>query len=191
MSTYTDNIPQPTDIISVSQGQILDNFSQLDTSFGIDHTAFSVGTNIGYHKKVTLQAPLGSDPGKASPIADLYTKTVAGASQLFFQNGALAANVSQLTGNLTSGTSGGNTHYTVVTPWGIIFTFGLCNTSQGGTANTFATAFPTAGLGIIITCRHGAGAISSSYANLTSTGFTGYNQSGAGSQTSAFFAWGN
>ena len=51
---YTLNIPLATDLQSVSQSQILNNFTQLNTSFGIDHYPFTTaGANTGFHNVVT------------------------------------------------------------------------------------------------------------------------------------------
>ncbi len=51
---YNANIPNPGDLLSVSQGDIKNNFSQANTSFGIDHSPFTDQTaNAGFHQKVT------------------------------------------------------------------------------------------------------------------------------------------
>lgn len=55
--TYNPNIPQATDDLSDSQGDLLTNFSTANTSFGINHYAFSDLTiNNGKHNNV--QTPL-------------------------------------------------------------------------------------------------------------------------------------
>lgn len=97
--TFNANIPQATDLISQSQSQIQTNFSQANTAMAVDHVAFDVLTNQGFHKKVTFQAVI-ADPGQVTPISSLYIKTVSGKSQLFFQNGALAANVIPITASV-------------------------------------------------------------------------------------------
>lgn len=56
---YTANIPQPADIKSQSQGQILNNFLTLGTWAGIDHVTFDAA-NQGTHAKVSL--PSGPNP---------------------------------------------------------------------------------------------------------------------------------
>lgn len=61
MSTYNPNIPQPTDELADSQGQILQNFNKADSSFGTDHYRFSdLTVNNGLHQRVTF-------PGNATP----------------------------------------------------------------------------------------------------------------------------
>lgn len=59
--TYNPNIPNPTDLLSNSQGQIKTNFSTANTSFGVDHYAFDNATpNNGFHNKVTTPLIAGS-----------------------------------------------------------------------------------------------------------------------------------
>lgn len=51
---FKPGIPQPNDLLSDSQGDLLGNMQQLDTSFGIDHYKFSDTTaNLGFHNQVT------------------------------------------------------------------------------------------------------------------------------------------
>lgn len=95
--TFNPAIPAPTDLISQSQAQIQTNFSQADTAFGVDHTAFSVLANQGQHKQVTLIAPI-SNPNQAGNIASVYTKTSGAGVELFYQHGTANLGVSQLTG---------------------------------------------------------------------------------------------
>ena len=69
MSVYNNAIPQPTDFLSVSQQDILNNFSQADISFGIDHYTFSDGTaNNGKHNQVTT--PIITGAAHPSTAAD-------------------------------------------------------------------------------------------------------------------------
>ncbi len=71
---YNQNIPQPTTNLSVSQGDLLANFQQLDTSFAKDHTAFSVSTNFGQHKQMTF--PTTTTAAAQSLLASIiYPKT--------------------------------------------------------------------------------------------------------------------
>lgn len=52
--SFTRDIPQPNDLISASQSQILNNFNGSDDSFGRDHYAFSnTSGNTGFHNQVT------------------------------------------------------------------------------------------------------------------------------------------
>jgi hypothetical protein len=96
--TYQANIPLPTDLISNSQSDILNNFQAIGTTYPTDHVNFNA-SGAGFHQKVTFNAPI-ANPDQPSPIATAYTKpsSVSSISDLYFQNGALGSNVVQLTG---------------------------------------------------------------------------------------------
>jgi hypothetical protein len=69
MSNYNPNIPQPTDRLNVSQTQLLQNFGQLDTSFGIDHYKFSdLTANNGFHNQVTTPGYVANPPTGLPPV---------------------------------------------------------------------------------------------------------------------------
>lgn len=52
---YKPGIPQPTDDMgATSQGEILENFTQLDSQFGTNHVAFSAAADNGKHSHVTF-----------------------------------------------------------------------------------------------------------------------------------------
>lgn len=134
--TYNPNIPQATDLISNSQAQILENFSQLNTQFGIDHAALTTGD--GVHKKVSL-INQGSDPaipGAANSV--LYTKTANGGPQLYFENGTASPSVVQLTVQKTSVPS-----VAAAPDQGVSFLPGG-QLIQWGKSTTNATVFPVA-----------------------------------------------
>jgi hypothetical protein len=73
-TTYKPNIPQPNDNLSVSQNDILGNFQQLDTSFGIDHYKYSdATTNNGFHNQATMPLIVGgTHPTTAAGITKIY-----------------------------------------------------------------------------------------------------------------------
>lgn len=146
MSTYNPNIPQATDNLSNSQGDLLDNFGQLNTQFGVDHTAFNTGAanGDGFHKQVTLPTPLGGVPSTLTVdgYGALYTKAVSGLSQVFFANRAASTNTEyQLSFPMLNGSSG-----YVTLPGGVIIQWG--NDVAGYTSLVqpvvFPIAFPTA-----------------------------------------------
>lgn len=143
--SYNPSIPQPTDRPSDSQAQILANFTQLNTIFGQEHVTFNATADNGEHTKVTINAPLGADPGLADPKSSIYTKTVAGDSELFFEkfdNGAAANLVQQMTNlPITSGVRHGGTQYTWLSPWGMRFTMGMTAAFSGTSTDNFITAF--------------------------------------------------
>ena len=63
---FKANIPQPTDKKSVSQGDMLANFTALNTTFGVDHVTFDEASDNGKHNQVTFvdqDAVLGATVG--------------------------------------------------------------------------------------------------------------------------------
>jgi hypothetical protein len=64
--SYNPNIPQPTNLISQSQGQILANFTAIDsTSYGFsrEHITITNVTNGGLHKLATMPDTASVTPG--------------------------------------------------------------------------------------------------------------------------------
>ena len=87
MSVYLNNIPQASDRLSVSQGQFLVNFGQLNTQFGIDHVPFNnSGSNgSGFHKQVTLAADVAS-PSITGAVGSVHANTFNSNHELFYMN---------------------------------------------------------------------------------------------------------
>lgn len=76
--TFKNNIPQPTDNLSDSQVDLLNNMSQLDTSFGVDHYTFSdLTANNGFHNQITTPVYVatpstGLPPNSTATLAKMY-----------------------------------------------------------------------------------------------------------------------
>lgn len=61
MSLFLPSIPQASDNLDFSQGQLLSNNSGLDTVFGVDHYKFSdASSSKGFHNTVTTPLIVGS-----------------------------------------------------------------------------------------------------------------------------------
>jgi len=72
--TYNKNIPQATDDLSVSQGEVQANFLQLNTSFEIDHYTFDdVSGDTGKHRTITTVDQV-TDPTTAAVEPRIYGK---------------------------------------------------------------------------------------------------------------------
>lgn len=74
---YQEDIPRPTDILSVSQNDILQNFTTIDTAWNINHVPFDVADQ-GKHNKVHLpnqDAIVPIDPVTTGTETALYSKT--------------------------------------------------------------------------------------------------------------------
>lgn len=171
---YFANIPQATDKPSQSQAQIASNFSDLDTVFNDNHIGFSQADDRGEHRKVTFNSII-ADPAEADPKATLYTKTIGGDSELFYEkydNAAAANLVSQMTGIATTNTG---TNYSFDPPWDLEIRFGTFVCATAGTAVTFDTAFTTAAYCLFLTAQANNGSRNAAYQTLTVNGFTGYS----------------
>ena len=133
--TFNAAIPAATDLISQSQSQIQTNFSQSNTAFGIDHTAFDVVSNQGKHKKSTY-VEQAADPATSANEVALYSKDLAAVSTLFLRKESNGT-VVQMSGQDPTAAAAGSTFL----PGGIIMKWG---TVSAATANpiTFASAFP-------------------------------------------------
>lgn len=110
--TYNPLIPQPTDIISSSQADLLTNFTQLNEAYGdadpagdpnSDHYPFDdTSGNARKHRKVRLPE-LTLDPGAVLNQGTVYTKdNGAGRTDLFYRydSGALSTGGGSLVVNM-------------------------------------------------------------------------------------------
>lgn len=110
--TYLPGIPLATDLLSVSQGNIKDNFTVANTVMGINHYPFDDGTaNQGKHKFVEML--VGTLPaGLVSGEGTIYVKAAISRRELFYTNDA-SGNEWQLTSisNSSFATFGTGTNY--------------------------------------------------------------------------------
>jgi len=135
--TFNPNVPLLTDRPANSVSDFQQNWNKLNNDFNVDHIQFTATTGNGEHRKVTFNSVI-ADPGLAAPKASLYIKTVAGDSELFYQNFDVGGgvNVTRQMTNLTrnafanGGTAGGTGEY-VDTPWGGRIIWGLTNAFNG------------------------------------------------------------
>jgi hypothetical protein len=146
--TYNPGIPQANEFISQSQGQILTNFSQLDTVFAQDHIELDDATvaDRGKHKQVTLKE-LAAGPATTSTEIALYSKDVSGSTQLFYRLPSSGTEV-QMTGSFLAAQNG---HALLF--GGIKIVWGRDTITAGGTtkAVTFVSAFSGAPYSIVAT----------------------------------------
>lgn len=72
--SYKPNIPIATDFLSVSQVDILNNFTVLNTAFGIDHYDFAdLTADRGKHNQITLPEIVGAvDPTTLADETKFY-----------------------------------------------------------------------------------------------------------------------
>ena len=83
MSIYLPLIPTGLINLDVDYQNIQNNFSQLDTSFGLNHIKFSVGPNNGKHTYVEMVDNVAIPGGLSANEVTLYTKTTASVTDIF------------------------------------------------------------------------------------------------------------
>lgn len=181
--TFNANIPQATDLISQSQSQIQTNFSQSNTAFGIDHTAFDVVTNQGKHKKSTY-VEQGSDPATSANEVALYSKDLASVSTLYLRKESNGT-VIQMSGADPIDAASGKTFL----PGGFLMQWGTYSIASPltTTAVSFASNFNTV-YSLVIT-GNTVGQVAS-YSSLATSGFTGVRSSTTGTNTFTYIAIG-
>lgn len=143
--TFQPSIPKSTDLISVSQGDILNNFTAIGTSFDVNHIDFNAG-GAGKHKFVEMPNQV-SDPAGAATEGTLYTK-VATQTELFFRRDA--GTIVQMTnGSPTIVGPNGSTFL----PGGITLKWGQFNMGAGVTSQAvvFTSAFTSGVSSIVLT----------------------------------------
>jgi hypothetical protein len=143
MTMYQPGIPTGTVNLDVDYQNIQNNFQQLDTTYGVDHIAYSQITNNGYHKLIHM-VPVGSIP----PVAvvgtgELYTFVnndgVNNDTSLYFQTSG--GRQIKLTGNFAPVVAANG--YTSL-PGGLIFQWGSTTAVTGSSSINvnFPIVFP-------------------------------------------------
>lgn len=188
--TYQPGIPNPGDFLSTSQGQLKNNFTALNTLFGIDHTPFATAANGGYHKQVHLLNE--SAPGIGSANGVLFSNTDASTNSWpFWQN---SSGFFQMMGTNLPTLNNGQ----VFLPGGIIMKWGQvvqtfpANKTTGMTS--FTPNFPNVCYNVQITPTNASGSrpssqsvIAISVESLATNQFTWLANSVSGSYTG--FYW--
>lgn len=139
MADYDPLIPQANDLISQSQADILNNFTQLNTIFNNDHWTWdsSISANRGYHRQISFPTALGSDPSLSGRAGYIFLKNDANDAsarpQVYYKN---ITETLQVTNRFHSAVTNGY----IQLPGGIILMWGTAvipNTSSGQVNVTF------------------------------------------------------
>lgn len=188
--TYSPSIPQPTDLISVSQGDLLTNFSTINTWFGVDQYPF----NFAGGAPAPYDIAVAGDKGKAKQItfvrvsADisnaganeigLYNKNDSGGTQQLFMRRPSGGTVLQMTGATTLGVPG-----TSYIPGGAALMWGTFTYSGSSSVQAYVSSFTTATFAVMLTPLNSAAAGSTSWISANST--TGFTITNSGTVTNA------
>lgn len=140
--TFNASIPQAGDNPTISQGQLLTNFSVLNTDFSVNHQPFTSGNNPGLHTQIQFPADI-ADPSLTAPQSSLYIKTSGSTHELFYQNNNSTSYPAlvQLTGLPIVTSTPGATGYGFQSPWGLIFNFGTVPSNNATLPITFQVPF--------------------------------------------------
>lgn len=173
---YTTNIPLATNKPSVDQPNMKTNTNSINSIIGVDHLTFGTATGSesdGWHT-VIHSVPQGSDPGSITGFGQVYTKTVSGDQQLFYESGNGV--VSQLT---PGGIPVAATNGYVFLPGGIIMQWGqvsFSGTSQQQGTVTYTSvgniAFPNNTFNVQTTLHDSGGSNTSNTQNVSVFTFT-------------------
>lgn len=168
--SYTNNIPNATDLISNSQAQIKSNFTAIDSGstgtgigFARNHITMTDATNGGLHNRVDYYQAVAS-PTISGFTSSAYAKTVSAISELFYKNGT--ADIQLTSSSLTA--SGGQG----MLPGGLLVKAGSGNSGGSTTVSiSFATAFTTACIAVIPVAEGTDTTQSCQPSSITTTGF--------------------
>lgn len=136
--TFKPSIPQPGDLISQSQVDILNNFTSIGTAFDVNHVDFNQ-SGAGKHFKVEMP---NQSPGPTG---------VAGQATIYANGGDIwaikgAGTAYQLTDGASGNVDSTSTNGSSFLPGGMIIKWGT-STIIGGTNNigvTYTTSMPAA-----------------------------------------------
>lgn len=134
--------PLGPDQFNISQGDIKDNFGEIDTFVNVDHEGFGAAAVQGKHKQVTLRQQVAAPVTLADEFA-LYTKSSGGVPALFLRKPPVGATPGVEVDFSTSTLASPGT---ATLPCGLILKWGTGSISVGASSSsdiTFATAFPT------------------------------------------------
>ena len=141
---YNPNIPQSTDFLSVSQGDILNNFTALSTYLNVNHVDFN-GADQGKHKWVTFPVQSGNPPivFNAGELAVYsFLSPVTGVNELYInKTNQVTVVQNTITASIlsTSSAPANNSSGWSYLPSGILIKWGNGN-ANGNTAITFPVA---------------------------------------------------
>lgn len=204
--TYQPNIPQPGDLLSDSQSDLLNNFITADAVMGINHYPFSDGTSKeGKHKFVELvnnvtapstvnnEGTLYARPFSPSADTDLWYKSDANTFEYQLtrvntvKNGLFANNTNYPQTPSVADQFGGWTFL----PGGIFLQYGIGNVASKGTSTTFKYPISFTGIPFSITLsiisqdasnNPSANNVFIKPGSVTTTQFVVVNSSGSSSQ---------
>lgn len=147
-----------TDVLSVSQGDLLQNFIQLKALIDVNHATFGIADQ-GKHPFIqfpNVPVVAGATPAATGPTeCALYSNNAAGAQNLYFRPAGQAAGV--VANDIILGGTVGAGLVSIKLPNGLIFKWGKDH-ADGGQHFAFATPFPNGIYTMQVSTYHTTGA---------------------------------
>lgn len=171
---YNDNIPQPTDFLSNSQSDMLNNFKSANSSMAINHYPFNDGTvNNGKHKFIEMPQ-LTVAPTTVASEGALYTKAGTAGTALFWIRDGSAGTEVQLTSSSVGNVSNSSNGFTWL-PGGIFMQWGQVASPGSSGSVSFPVSFNAAPYSIQVTLQRASGNQSVTVNSGTPPTTTGFN----------------
>lgn len=161
---YNDNIPQPTDLVSNSQPQILANFAAIDSGttgtgigFSRNHVTMTDTTNGGLHHRVDYFKSVSTPTiTGANFVSSLYARNISSIPELFYINSDSDGRTAIWRGGTGTGlisnvTGGDQSSGSLSFPNGMILKWGYVSSITSGTQVAFTSAFTNACFTVIAT----------------------------------------
>jgi hypothetical protein len=185
---YENSKPQATDRLSASQGDILSNFSYLDTTWKLNHVDFNL-PDSGKHHFLTMPNQVY---GAGFPLETLATEIglYAQGDNLYFRPPSQVAGVHTNDQKLNMDTVTGVTD-SITFPGGFIQKWGYANVNMGNSTITFPVAFPHLCFNVQVTTVNAAYG-TNNFVNVhtltaASVGCTSSSRSGAASNSAIYW----
>jgi hypothetical protein len=187
--TYLATIPQPGDLLSSSQPQILTNFASIKSLIDVDHVDFN-SSDAGKHNQVTFPVQLLT-PSFSGTEYGLWNETDGAVNQLWLNNPAnlhfAQVPMAASTFNTVANPVPFSSCYSVI-PSGFIMQWGSFVNQTTGALISFGFTFPTACILVIVSPTNTTSVALSSYQYHVSSFVVQF--AGGGVASGTFFAIG-
>lgn len=167
--SFNSNIPQSTDLISVSQQDLLNNFTSMQSTYTTDHYGFNPVTNLGFHKQITLANDPAITRTTASGNGVEYASTINSATYPFWQRDNTGTVYTLLPIKAFGLFTASNPPVSTFTlPYGNVTS--ITRVSAGVYNLTFTDAFPNSSYGALCTVNNKSNFNIFAHQNGTTTG---------------------
>ena len=151
-ATYQNDIPQPTDAFSKSQGDILNNFSALESFMTVNHYDPN-DPNYGKHLQLNFPASVATIPSTATGELCIYPNTGLASTPALWILQQGSTSPAPGTDFTTVVNPGSSTAYTYL-PSRTLLSWGTASASSSGTPVTLPVAYANTKYSVQITTQN-------------------------------------